>query len=255
MTADRPAVAPATPAPATAGRARTPLRRRTLHRLRRHHREAPASSAAKVFAVLAVVRIAGAVSMPLMVLSVGLSAAVVTVLDRVEWAAAGLRRFRFLPAFAGTGLVVLAYANTVFATRAAFGRGADNWTSLVPELFRQMAPGQPVVAGVAMVLCMGLLVPLVEEVCYRGVLYDAVARTRGPLVAIAVTSAGWALVHLGDYGLNPLNARVICGVLPSVFAMGVALGVCRAWTGSALASAVAQGTANLLLLAWVLWAL
>ncbi|MGW2254657.1 CPBP family intramembrane glutamic endopeptidase [Kitasatospora sp. NPDC001660] len=249
MTADRPVVAPATPAPATPGRART------LHRLRRHHRHAPLSSAVRVFAVLAVVRIAGAVSMPLMVLSVGLSAAVVAVLDRAEWAAAGLHRFRFLPALAGTGLVVLAYADTVFATRAAFGRGHDNWTSLVPELFRQMAPGQPAVAGIAMVLCMGLLVPLVEEVCYRGVLFDAVARTRGPLVAIAATSAGWALVHLGDYGLNPLNVQVICGVLPSVFAMGVALGVCRAWTGSALASAVAQGTANLLLLAWVLWAL
>ncbi|MQS11114.1 CPBP family intramembrane metalloprotease [Streptomyces kaniharaensis] len=248
MTADRPVVAPAAPAPATTGRART------LHRLRRHHRGAPLSSAARVFAVLAAVRIAGAVSLPLMVISVGLSAAVVAVLDRADWAAAGLRRFRLLPALAGTGLVVLAYADTVFASRAAFGRGHDNWTSLVPELFRQMAPGQPVVAGIAMVLCMGVLVPLVEEVCYRGVLYRAVERGRGTLAAITATSAGWALVHLGDYGLNPLNGWVICGVLPSVFAMGVALGVCRAWTGSALASALAQGAANLLLLAWVLWA-
>ncbi|MBV6698057.1 CPBP family intramembrane glutamic endopeptidase [Kitasatospora aureofaciens] len=256
MTADRPVVAPATPAPATTGRARTKARtKHRLHRIRQYHRGAPLSSATRVFTVLAAVRIAGAVSLPLMVLSVGLSAAVVAVLDRAEWAAAGLRRFRLLPALAGTGLVVLAYANTVFATRAAFGRGHDNWTSLIPELFRQMAPGQPVVAGIAMVLCMGILVPLVEEICYRGVLYHAVERSRGPLAAIAATSAGWALVHLGDYGLNPLNGWVICGVLPSVFAMGVALGVCRAWTGSALASAVAQGTANLLLLAWVLWAL
>lgn len=249
MTADRPVVAPAAPAPATTGRART------VRRLREHHRGSPLTSAARLFAVLAGVRIAGAFAVPLMVLSVGLSALLLVVLDRGERAAAGLRRFRAGPALAGTALVVLAYADTVFATRAAFGRDTDNWTALVPELFRQMAPDSPVTQAVAMVLCMGVLVPLVEEVCYRGVLYDAVERARGPLAAIAATSAGWALVHLGDYGLNPLNLRVVCGVLPSVFVMGLALGICRAWTGSALAAAFAQGTANLLLLAWVLWAL
>ncbi|MFF1793957.1 lysostaphin resistance A-like protein [Kitasatospora sp. NPDC086009] len=249
MTANRPVAAPAPPEPAATGRART------LHRLRDRHRATPVASAALLFAVLASVRIAGAFAIPLMVLSVGLSALVLTVLDRPDRAAAGLRRFRFGPAAAGTALVVLAYADTVFATRAAFGRGGGNWTALIPELFRQLAPGAPVVAGLAMVVCMGVLVPLVEEVCYRGVLYHAVERGRGPVVAIAATSAAWALVHLGDYGLNPFDTRVITGVLPSVFTMGLALGVCRAWTGSALASAVAQGTANLLLLGWVLWAL
>ncbi|MFD0568603.1 CPBP family intramembrane glutamic endopeptidase [Kitasatospora gansuensis] len=156
---------------------------------------------------------------------------------------------------AGTALVVLAYADTMAVSRVAFGRGTDNWAALVPELFRQLAPGAPVVGAVAMVLCMGVLVPLVEEVCYRGVLYSAVERAHGGVAAIAVSSGAWALVHLGDYGLQPFNARVICGVLPSVFVMGLALGVCRAWTGSALACAVAQGTANLLLLGWVLWVL
>ncbi|MFJ5119562.1 type II CAAX prenyl endopeptidase Rce1 family protein [Kitasatospora sp. NPDC088548] len=249
MTADRPVTASGCPVPAVTGRART------VHRLRAHHRAAPPASAALLFAVLAGARIAGAFALPLMVLSVGLSALVPAVLDRADRVAAGLRRFRFRPAAAGTGLVVLAYADTVFATRAAFGRGDGNWTALVPGLFRQMAPGAPVVAGVAMVVCMGVLVPLVEEVCYRGVLYHAVEHARGPAVAIAATSAAWALVHLGDYGLHPFDTRVICGVLPSVFTMGLALGICRAWTGSALAGAVAQGTANLLLLGWVLWAL
>ncbi|MEU6231731.1 CPBP family intramembrane glutamic endopeptidase [Kitasatospora sp. NPDC047058] len=248
MTANRPVAASAPPEPAT-GRART------VRRLRDHHREAPLVSAALLFAVLASVRIAGAFAVPLMVLSVGLSALVLAVPDRPGRAAAGLRRFRARPALAGTGLVVLAYAGTVFATRAAFGRGDGNWTALIPELFRQMAPDAPVVAGAAMVLCMGVLVPLVEEVCYRGVLFHAVERSRGPATAIAATAAAWALVHLGDYGLHPFDTRVICGVLPSVFAMGLALGICRAWTGSALAGALAQGTANLLLLGWVLWAL
>ncbi|MGW6916528.1 CPBP family intramembrane glutamic endopeptidase [Kitasatospora sp. NPDC054939] len=249
MTADRPVGATVAPAPAATGRART------VHRLREHHRGRPLTSAARLFALLAGVRIAGAFAVPLMVLSVGLSALVLAVVDRPGRIDAGLRRFPLRPALAGTALVVLAYANTVLVTRAAFGRDGDNWTALVPELFRQLAPGSPLLAGLAMVLCMGLLVPLVEEVCYRGVLFRAVERARGPLVAIVGTAAAWAMVHLGDYGLNPFNARVICGVLPSVFVMGLALGICRAWTGSALASTLAQGTANLLLLGWVLWAL
>ncbi|MER5863146.1 CPBP family intramembrane glutamic endopeptidase [Kitasatospora sp. NPDC002040] len=228
-------------------------RQRTVHRLREHHRAVPVTSAVRLYGVLAVVRIGGAFTLPLMVLSVGLSALALLLLDRKDRAEAGVRGFRPWPAVAGTALVVLAYADTMAAARTAFGRGADNWTVLVPELFRQLAPGAPVLGAVAMVLCMGVLVPLVEEVCYRGVLYRAVEHARGGVVAIATTSAAWALVHLGDYGLQPLNARVICGVLPSVFVMGLALGICRAWTGSALACAVAQGTANLVMLGWVLW--
>jgi hypothetical protein len=44
-----------------------------------------------------------------------------------------------------------------------------------------------------------------------------------------------------------LNLKVICGVLPSVFLMGLALGIRRAVTGSGLASACAQGICNPLL--------
>jgi membrane protease YdiL (CAAX protease family) len=95
-------------------------------------------------------------------------------------------------------------------------------------------------------------VPLAEEVCYRGVLLHAVSQRYGTTTGVVVTSAGWALVHLGDYGLNPFDLAVILGVLPSVFVMGLALGWCRLRAGSVLASALAQGLANLLLAAWVL---
>lgn len=219
-----------------------------LARLRRHHTAFPLASAATLFAVLAVVRVAGAFAFPLMVLSVALSAAVLLALPRQEWAAAGVCRFAPLPAVVGTTLVALVYAQTYFATRAAFGDGDDNWTVWVPRLFEDLVPGVPALGTAAMLLCLGVLVPVVEEVCYRGVLYRAVEQQRGTYTAIVVTALGWSLVHLGDYGLNPLNLRVICGVLPSVFLMGLALGVCRAVTGSALACACAQGACNLLLL-------
>lgn len=85
----------------------------------------------------------------------------------------------------------------------------------------------------------------------RGFLLHGVATRHGPVVAVLTASAAWALVHLGDYGLSPLNARVVLDVLPSVFVIGLALGWCRLVTGSGVACAVAQGTANLLLAVWV----
>ncbi|MEV6400113.1 CPBP family intramembrane glutamic endopeptidase [Streptomyces sp. NPDC051907] len=222
-----------------------------LARLRRRHAAAPLATAAALFGVLAAVRVAGAFAFPLMVLSVALSAGVLLALSREEWPAAGLRGFAPLPAAAGAALVAVVYAQTYLATQAAFGDGDDNWTVWVPRLFEDLVPGAPLVGLAAMLLCLGVLVPLVEEVCYRGVLYRAVEERRGAYPAIVVTALAWSLVHLGDYGLNPLNLKVICGVLPSVFLMGLALGVCRAITGSALACAVAQGVCNLLLLAAV----
>ena len=205
------------------------------------------------FGVLAVVRIAGAYSFPLMVASLALTPLVLLLVPRHRWAALGLcRPATWRVTYLTTGVVVLAYAATALACRVAFGTGADNWTWWVPELFRSLAPGQPALWVPAMVLCLGLLVPLLEEVCYRGVLHDALAPRVGARGAVLLTAAGWAGVHLGDYGLAPYNGAVIAGVLPSVFLMGLALGYCRVRTGSVYASAAAQGVANLLLAGWAL---
>lgn len=231
--------------PATAPTAARPGR---LDRLRLHHAASPVASAAALFAVLAAVRVAGAFTFPVMVLSVALSAAVLLVLPRDRWADAGVRGFPVLPAVLGTALVAVVYGQTFLATRDAFGHGDDNWTTWMPKLFEGMVPGAPWADVAAMVLALGVLVPLVEEVCYRGVLYRAVEVRRGTYTAVVTTAAGWAAVHLGDYGLNPLNWKVVCGLLPSVFLMGLALGLVRAATGSALACALAQGACNLLLL-------
>jgi hypothetical protein len=134
---------------------------------------------------------------------------------------------------------------------AAFGTTTGNWTMGIPALFRTMVPGNEVLLWVFIVLAMGLFVPLLEEICYRGVLFTAVARRAGTAVAVVVTSLGWAFVHLGNYGLSPFTPAVIAGVLPSVFCMGLALGYCRVVTGSVFASAAAQGIANLALVSWV----
>ncbi|NBH08294.1 CPBP family intramembrane glutamic endopeptidase [Amycolatopsis sp. SID8362] len=98
-----------------------------------------------------------------------------------------------------------------------------------------------------MVVAMGLVIPALEEVCYRGALFSAVERITGSATAITLTSAGWALVHIGNYGLAPFNPAVLAGVVPSVLCMGLALGICRTITGSCVASFAAQGVANLVL--------
>lgn len=227
--------------------------------LTRLHRRTEAdllTTAVVLFALLAAVRVAGAFSFVLMALSVALSATALLVVGRERWPAMGVRRSDRTGALVVcTVVVALVYAEAFLANRAVFGTADDNWTSWVPRIFDGLVPGAPWADAVAMVLAMGVLVPLVEEVCYRGVLFRAVEERWNTHVAIVTTAAGWAAVHLGDYGLNPLNVKVVCGVLPSVFFMGLALGICRAVTGSALACAAAQGVCNLLLLgAVLLWA-
>lgn len=222
-----------------------------LGALRRRHERAPLASAAALFAVLAAVRLAGAFDFTLMVLSVALSACALLVVEREGWHRTGLRGFPPRTALLTTGLVALVYAQTFLAARGAFGAGDDNWTVWVPRIFQGMVPGAPWADTAAMLLCLGLLVPLVEEVCYRGVLYEAVERERGGAAAVVTTAAAWSFVHLGDYGLKPFDAEVAAGAVLSVFLMGLALGLCRAVTGSVPACAAAQGVCNLMLLAAV----
>jgi membrane protease YdiL (CAAX protease family) len=205
-----------------------------------------------MFAALAAVRIGGAFDQRLMVASMALTPAVLLAVPRPDWPRIGLGPIASARALAGgLAATVAAYAAALLACRRVFGPGERNWTSGIRPVFESFAPGRPAVALALAVLCMGLLVPVAEEVCYRGVLHDAVARRAGAGVAVAGTAAAWAAVHLGDYGLHPVHAAVIAGVLPSVFAMGLALGWCRVATSSVLGSTVAQAVANLLLTAWV----
>jgi uncharacterized protein len=210
---------------------------------------APLATAAVLYLVLALVRVTGAFEVPLMVLSMVLTPCVLLAVPRGHWPEIGLRPVAAPRLVAGVSLVVVVYADVVVCNLAAFGRSPGNWTMGIPALFTQLAPGA--LGTVVMICAMGLVVPALEEICYRGVLFDAVQRATGVAGAVVLTSAGWALVHLGNYGLVPFNPGVVGGVLPSVFCMGLALGICRAITGSCVGSFVAQGTANLLLLVWV----
>ena len=216
----------------------------------------PLATAGVLFAVLATVRIGGAYLPAALLVSFVLTPAVLLAAPPGELPAMGLRPPRTARSVvAGVAVVVLAYAVTVAGCVVAFGVGGDNWASGLLTVFDGVLPptlpGHRLLTVAVVVASLGLVVPLVEEVCFRGFFLHAVSSRLGPVAAVVVTSAAWALVHLGDYGLRPLNLSVILGVLASVFAMGLALGWCRLWTGSVLACVAAQGGANLLLAVWV----
>jgi membrane protease YdiL (CAAX protease family) len=223
--------------------------------LHRAHGRNPLALAAALFAVLAAVRLAGAYDSNLMVASLALTPMVLLAVPRQRWRAVGLRAVRPRTCLGPALIVVVVYAAAAVQTSVAFGAGDDNWVAHVPRLFIEMAGAQWL--GVALMLVnLAVVVPVLEELCYRGVLHEAVERRRGPAIAVVATASAWAFVHLGDYGLNPANVEVAVGAVASVLLMGLALGLCRVATGSVVAPMVAQGLANTLLVpcAMVLYA-
>lgn len=222
-----------------------------------NYRDRPLAVCAVLFLVLAVVRIAGAFEPSLMVVSIALTPLVLIVVPRDAYRRIGLCAPGPPRRLAGWCAVVLVtYAVTVGAVTLAVGTGSANWAGGIITIFDSAVPegtaGRGVLLVAYIVVVLGVLVPAAEEVCYRGVLLAPVADRFGPAVAVVATSLAWTVVHLGDYGLVPLNAEVITGMLPSVFLMGLALGWCRVATGSVVASTVAQGVGNVALAFWVL---
>jgi CAAX protease family protein len=228
-----------------------------VRRLRAAYDARPLVTAAAMFAVLATVRLSGAYLPTLLVLSFVITPAVIVAVPAHVRADAGLRALTSWRAVAyGCGAVVVAYAVTVGGCAILLGTGPDNWASGLLAIFSGLVPsglpGAHLIVVLVAVACLGLLVPIAEEVCYRGLLLHAVSQRHSAATAVTVTSAAWAVVHLGDYGLAPWNPRMILGMIPSVFVMGLALGWCRVAADSVVASIAAQGLANLALAAWVL---
>ncbi len=71
-------------------------------------------------------------------------------------------------------------------------------------------------------LAVAVFTPVIEEVAFRGLLFDLVGRDRHSVAAIALTSAAFALVHW--LVLGP-------GAIPPMLWLGVVLGTLRALSG------------------------
>jgi membrane protease YdiL (CAAX protease family) len=80
--------------------------------------------------------------------------------------------------------------------------------------------GNLVLAG----LCFSVANAALEELVFRGVLYDALAAEWGAAVAVGVTAAAFGIGHVHGYPPGPPGAAL-------AGAYGVALGLLRWWTG------------------------
>lgn len=110
--------------------------------------------------------------------------------------------------------VMLCFAIYVFAVEEIFQ--SDTWYS-------QMAP--LILKGFMFYLVNILIVPVVEEIVYRGILYKGMARSQlGSWVAICVQAILWTSAH-SQYELFGVDWCFI-------FVMGVALGLARWYTSS-----------------------
>jgi membrane protease YdiL (CAAX protease family) len=95
-----------------------------------------------------------------------------------------------------------------------------------PEL-SELARGLPVAAFGNLVLawiCFSIANAVLEEIVFRGVLFDAVEAEWGAVLAVVVTAVAFGVGHLHGYPPGSLGA-VLAGVY------GGALGVLRWWSG------------------------
>ena len=154
-------------------------------------------------------------------------------------------------------------APQAFAVGSAFGAGllamaiASGWRPGRPRamplligaaggavlvvLPRLIHPLMPAVIGVrpqpfAAWVLVTALVAVGEEAVLRGAIFTLLERSSGVVVAVAVTSAAFALMHVPLYGWQ---------VVPLDLGVGIWLAGLRIWSGSASAPAVAHLLADL----------
>jgi uncharacterized protein len=160
--------------------------------------------------------------------------------------------YLLLPLVLYAGIVFAIPALRATAPRLAFGRAhgpaiafavaVSVGTSAVLITFHLLAHPDvsgfavslPIAGPVALVLvgiCFSLLNAVLEELIFRGILWEVVAAEWNAAAALVVTAGVFGIFHLHGYPPGPLGVVLAC-------LFGVALGLLRWWTGG-LALAVA----------------
>ncbi|MBM3685458.1 MAG: CPBP family intramembrane metalloprotease [Actinobacteria bacterium] len=135
----------------------------------------------------------------------------------------------------GWGLVggvaaLVAGGAIALALQAVFGE----FTSTAADVGEQLRDEGPYLAVVAFALCIAIGAPIAEEIAFRGMAYNALAkRGLGTVWVIALTTVAFSLFHL-----EPVRA-------PILLASGLVLGVLRWRTRSLGAPIVAHAVNNL----------
>lgn len=142
---------------------------------------------------------------------------------RLTWRDVGWGLIGGLAALVAGGAIAL-------ALQAVFGE----FTSAAGEVGEQLRDEGPLFAVIAFAVCVAIGAPIVEEIAFRGMAYNALAK-RGLSTAwvIAITTVAFSLFHL-----EPLRA-------PILLASGLILGVLRWQTRGLGAPIVAHAVNNL----------
>jgi membrane protease YdiL (CAAX protease family) len=129
------------------------------------------------------------------------------------------------------GIAALLAGGTIaVALQAIFG----DFTSAAGEVGEQLRADGPLLAVVAFALCVAIGAPIAEEIAFRGMAYNALAkRGLGTAWVIAITTVAFSLFHL-----EPMRA-------PILLASGLVLGILRWRTRSLGAPIVAHAVNNL----------
>jgi membrane protease YdiL (CAAX protease family) len=137
------------------------------------------------------------------------------------------RDVRFGLMFGFGGLIVTAPAAVLYLSFVE-----PDGTSAVDELFVDVRASLPL--AIVIFLIVVFVVPLCEEIVYRGLLWGAVERRWGPWVALLVTTLVFALAHF-EFSRTPL-----------LLVLAIPIGLARLYSGGLLASIVAHQINNLL---------
>ena len=92
------------------------------------------------------------------------------------------------------------------------------------EAYRAFLPVSALGGIVAAGIIFSLLNPILEEVIFRGILFDAVRSQVGPTATVIVTAALFGIAHLRGYPPGPAGATL-------AFLYGAAIGALRLLTG------------------------
>lgn len=83
-----------------------------------------------------------------------------------------------------------------------------------------------------------LFYPFVEELVFRGFLYDGIRRSSGAVPAVILSSALFAVLHVGTYGIAPIALIIL--FLDALF-----WGCCRVQTGGVTCPFILHAFTNL----------
>lgn len=153
----------------------------------------------------------------------------------------GISRF---PLISDSGLGILAVLPYYILSAAILWIGMDVLNVIDPEVGQQI-PFQNLMLQIEFIVAFITLVimaPFAEELLFRGYFLGRLSEKIGKWVAVVVTAVVFGLMHL--IGTNETGVVLQWSAAADTFAMGLAAGSLRAFTGSIWAGVVLHAVKN-----------